>query len=67
MNKAQPEYRLPAQHLLSAALSTALASCTAQSARKAVAPVRSSEDASADKAQPNSARSAPEDLIISPL
>ncbi len=37
MSQARPDYRLPAQHLLSVALSTALASCTAQSARKIVA------------------------------
>jgi hypothetical protein len=65
MNKAQPEYRLPAQHLLSAALSTALSSCTAQSARKVTAKPRAGEEASTSEAQTDSAL--PEDFIVSPL
>jgi hypothetical protein len=43
MSQARPDYRLPAQHLLSAALSAALASCTAQSARKMVAEIKDDE------------------------
>ena len=43
MSQARPDYRLPAQHLLSAALSAALASCTAQSARKLVAEIKDDE------------------------